>query len=315
MSKYTFDKRNLNPQKDGFTFGKFVKGFLAFFFSTLFLSLVYYVIIALVFNTPVETRLSRQNRVYKEQIPQLEAKEALLSDVVKSLQLRDDEIYNAIFHTDAPDIDPTTSLPLMHDIDSVPDSKIVSYTKYRIDSAFDMAERTENNFREIMSLISDNRTLLPPLVPPLRDLNYAQVSASIGEKINPFYKVPVMHNGLDIIENADVPVYCTCDGVVTGVVRSRKGQGNCLTVTHAGGYKTVYAHLAQIDVPKGRRIRRGSVIGKVGMSGNSYAPHLHYEVYKDSTLIDPVNTFFAAVSPEEYVNMLVMSLSTRQSMD
>ena len=57
------------------------------------------------------------------------------------------------------------------------------------------------------------------------------------------------------------------------------------------------------------------MIGYVGVSGNSFAPHLHYEVYRDTLLLDPVHHFYASVTPDEYVNMLIMSASTGQSMD
>ena len=63
------------------------------------------------------------------------------------------------------------------------------------------------------------------------------------------------------------------------------------------------------------RVRRGDVIGRVGISGNAYAPHLHYEVLRDTIVMNPVNHFFASVTPAEYLNMVVMSTNTKQSMD
>ena len=88
-----------------------------------------------------------------------------------------------------------------------------------------------------------------------------------------------------------------------------------MEIDHGNGYVTRYAHLADIEVRKGRRLKRGDRIGYVGVSGNSFAPHLHYEVLRDTLVMDPVNHMFASVTPEEYVNMLVMSVSTGQSMD
>ena len=81
------------------------------------------------------------------------------------------------------------------------------------------------------------------------------------------------------------------------------------------GYVTRYAHLADIETRKGRKVRRGARLGYVGVSGNSFAPHLHYEVLRDTLVLDPVNHFFASVTPEEYMNMLIMSVTTGQSMD
>jgi murein DD-endopeptidase MepM/ murein hydrolase activator NlpD len=124
-----------------------------------------------------------------------------------------------------------------------------------------------------------------------------------------------MHGGLDLIASDGEPVYAAADGVVKSVVKSRKGLGNVVEIEHGGGYVTRYAHLADIEVSKGRKVRRGTRVGYVGMSGNSFAPHLHYEVVRDTVVLDPIHNFFASVTPDEYVNMLIMSASTGQSMD
>ncbi len=88
-----------------------------------------------------------------------------------------------------------------------------------------------------------------------------------------------------------------------------------MEIDHGNGYVTRYAHLADVGVGKGRVLKKGARIGYVGVSGNSFAPHLHYEVLRDTLVMDPVNYLFASVTPEEYVNMLVMSVVTGQSMD
>ena len=88
-----------------------------------------------------------------------------------------------------------------------------------------------------------------------------------------------------------------------------------MAINHGNGYKTRYAHLADVVVRKGRKVKKGTKIGSVGVSGNSFAPHLHYEVLRDTLILDPVNYLFASVTPEEYLNMMIMSVSTGQSMD
>ena len=111
------------------------------------------------------------------------------------------------------------------------------------------------------------------------------------------------------------PVFASASGYVSDVIESRKGQGNVVEITHPGGYVTRYAHLSDIQVRKGARIRKGACVGYVGISGNSFAPHLHYEVIKDGEYLDPVNFLFASVTPDEYLNMMYMSVNTGQSMD
>ena len=166
-----------------------------------------------------------------------------------------------------------------------------------------------------MQAVADYGFVMPPMTNPLENFSFAQTGASVGEKINPFYKVPIRHDGLDLVAHSGEPVHATADGVVVNVRKSRKGLGNVVTVDHGNGYVTRYAHLADIEVKKGRVVKKGTRLGYVGVSGNSFAPHLHYEVLRDTVVLDPVNHFFASVSPEDYLNMLVMSVSTGQSMD
>ena len=99
-------------------------------------------------------------------------------------------------------------------------------------------------------------------------------------------------------------------------IRARADRLGLTDLVKGGGLDLLCTtHLADIEVGKGRVLKKGARIGYVGVSGNSFAPHLHYEVVRDSLILDPVNHFFATVGPEEYVNMLIMSSMTGQSMD
>jgi murein DD-endopeptidase MepM/ murein hydrolase activator NlpD len=82
-----------------------------------------------------------------------------------------------------------------------------------------------------------------------------------------------------------------------------------------GGYTTLYAHLSAIKVRVGQRVKRGEIIGVVGNTGMSIAPHLHYEVRKDDKFLDPLNFFFIDVTPEEYDRMIQLATNSGQSLD
>lgn len=286
-----------------------------FFVGTASLAVVYYLVFAMFFSTDTEKKLQQENRMYEREFPALEEKERLLSDVVDGLKIRDNGIYEEIFHTSAPKMDPGSSLDFLKDLDSIPDTKIVTYSEKKLDALEGGADVVEENFRRIFEAVKDSAFIMPPMHNPLNDFSFAQTGASVGDKINPFYKVSIRHNGLDLIAPAGDPVHVSADGIVSDVIRSRKGLGNVVVVDHGNGYVTRYAHLADVEVRKGMRLKKGRRIGYVGVSGNSFAPHLHYEVLRDTVVLDPVNHFFASVTPEEYVNMLIMSASTGQSMD
>lgn len=282
--------------------------------ATASLAAFYYLIFSLVVNTDEEKRLKRENRLYEKLYPEMEQKEKLISDVVKDLQARDNAIYKQIFKSQAPSVDPQNSALFFFATDSTADKDIIEYTERRSLALLDMTSRIDSNFKEVFSDAASSRTL-PPMLVPVPDLKFAQVGASVGKKMDPFYKVLTMHNGIDLIAGQGTPVIATADGVVLEVKRSGKGPGNIVEIGHDGGYRTLYAHLQDIVVRKGERVKAGRKIANVGMSGNSFAPHLHYEVHRDSLVLDPVNFFFASFSPEDYMKAAYMAATTGQSLD
>lgn len=314
-SQYIFDKENYKFKKAKTSVWAVIRKILMFFVGTVSMAILYYVIFALVFSTDEERRLKQENRLYEMEIPELERKERLLSDVVEGLKVKDDMIYEEIFHTSSPDMGRFSNSDFLVALDSVPDDRIVRYTAEKLVDIRRGADSVEANFRSVMKAIQDSGFVMPPMTHPLEKFSFAQTGASVGEKINPFYKVSMKHNGLDIIASAGEPVYAVADGVVKDVIQAKKGLGNVVVIDHGNGYVTRYAHLADVVAREGRRVKRGARIGNVGVSGNSFAPHLHFEVHKDTLVLDPVNHLFASVTPEEYFNMLIMSVSTGQSMD
>lgn len=310
-----YSKESLSSRKLRTPVRKRIRRVILFFVASISLTFVYYVIFALVFSTEAERRLESENEMFERELPQLQQKEALLADVLKGLDSRDNRIYEEIFHAAAPSLSPVTSVMDFSGLDTIPDQKLVQYANDKLRSVVHRADCVEADFLRIAELLKDSSFVMPPMMNPLDDFTFAQTGASVGDKINPFYKVPIRHDGIDIVAHSGEPVRVTADGMVVDVVKSRKGLGNVVVVAHEGGYVTRYAHLADIEVKKGRMLKKGDKIGYVGVSGNSFAPHLHYEVLRDTVVMDPANHFFASLDPEEYVNVIIMAATTGQSLD
>jgi murein DD-endopeptidase MepM/ murein hydrolase activator NlpD len=115
-----------------------------------------------------------------------------------------------------------------------------------------------------------------------------KISSFFGYRKDPFHKRKALHTGIDFSAGTGTPVITTADGVVKSA-GWRKGYGKCIVVQHKSGYKTLYGHLSKIKVIKGQKVKSGDLIGKVGSTGRSTGPHLHYEVYKDGKRINPKN--------------------------
>ncbi|MBR6269908.1 MAG: M23 family metallopeptidase [Bacteroidales bacterium] len=279
------------------------------------LFVVLYLILSLVLSTDTEKRLRRENRQYEKVFASIPEKQELLSGSIDVLALKDSRIYEEVFHTAAPPVDPIGSLNFLFGADTIPDTKIVTYTTRKADALMETASEVNAAFEKIYRTMGEKGFVMPPMSIPVKDVSYPQIGASTGSRLNPFYKTEVAHHGLDFIVPQGSPVYAPAEGTVEEVVRTSKGDGNTVTIRHTGGYVTRYLHLDEIFVSKGQRVRRGGRIATVGMSGNAYAPHLHYEVKFGGAFRDPVNYLFGSVSPDEYPNYLFMSINTRQSMD
>jgi murein DD-endopeptidase MepM/ murein hydrolase activator NlpD len=115
---------------------------------------------------------------------------------------------------------------------------------------------------------------------------YGKITSHIGWRKNPFGGGYEFHSGIDITAPYGSKVRATADGVV--VLAGWYGDyGKTVIIRHPSGYLTLYAHLSQIDVKEGQRVKAGDVVGRVGSTGRSTGPHLHYEVIKDNKPIDP----------------------------
>ena len=314
--RYIYDESEARLKKEKRSSRKAIKRYVRISLAAVTVSIVYYFLFALFFSTATERRLKKENRALAAVVPQLEEKERLMSDVILHLNVRDNAIYEDVFKAAAPHVGSNNSIDLLGGLDTIPDRKLVGETGRKLDHLIDVSRGVEETFEEIAKLVGAEGFVPPPMSMPMKNVSFAQVGASVGIKMNPFYKMPVMHEGLDIISSPGELVYAAAGGVVSDVTHSRKGLGNVVTIKHKGGYYTRYAHLGDIYVDLGMTVKRGQKVGAVGVANNnSYAPHLHYMVKKDSVALNPVNFFHASVHPEEYANMMIMSALTGQSMD
>ena len=120
------------------------------------------------------------------------------------------------------------------------------------------------------------------------------LNSSFGVRMDPFLHRPAMHTGLDLRGDMGEPVHATASGTVTIAGRDG-GYGNMIEIKHGHGLATRYGHLSEIDVKVGQHVRIGEVIGKIGSTGRSTGPHLHYETRVDGDAVDPQRFLRAGV--------------------
>ena len=156
---------------------------------------------------------------------------------------------------------------------------------------------------------------IPSIRPIGKPSRKIKLYSGYGMRIHPIHKIKKMHYGIDFTAPKGTPIYATGNGKVSKVTKSRSGYGNRVMIEHGYGYKTLYAHMNTIDVKRGEKVKKGDIIGTVGNTGSSTAPHLHYEVMHKRKKINPIHFCLDGLTPEEYNEMLDMAATVNQSFD
>lgn len=312
-NKYTFDK-------DNFSFKEYRRSAMSVIFSvarillfTAIISVVMYVFFSSFLNTETEKALKRENKAYSALYDELSARVKLNAGVIENLHEKDNGIYKKIFHTPVPPVSIYSMMeePAAEDTNDI--RNVINKTHERILKLYSSARKIDKDFEEIMKLSSVLENI--PVYSPVEDLSYTQIGASVGKKLNPFYKVTAEHTGLDIVAGPGQKVYPSAKGVVRTIRRDRKGLGNMVEIDHENGFVSRYGHLSDIKVLVGSRVNRNTEIATIGVSGTTFVPHLHYELMYGDKILNPVYYLFGSLSPEDYHSSVLMSFYTRQSLD
>jgi len=152
----------------------------------------------------------------------------------------------------------------------------------RLKTEFDIQERS---FQELVEYLEDQKSLLAstPSVWPVK----GWLTSGFGYRTSPFTGRREMHKGLDVATRTGTPIIAPADGIVVFAGREG-GFGNLLTIDHGYGVVTKYGHCSSIDVKAGQKVARGDIVARVGNTGRSTGPHLHYEVAVNGVSINPM---------------------------
>ena len=178
---------------------------------------------------------------------------------------------------------------------------------------------TENatSLDEIVVLAEDKEEFLSaiPAIQPVKNEDLKHMASGYGYRTDPFTKVRKFHFGMDFTAPRGTPVYASGDGVILRADNNASGYGKHIRIDHGHGYMSLYAHLYKYNVRSNQKVKRGDLIGFVGSTGRSEAPHLHYEVFKDGERINPINFYYGNLSADEYARLLEKASLENQSLD
>ncbi len=317
MNKYRFNKDQLKFIEEKRGVKGWAKLVVKYFIGSVLLAALYYVFFAVFVSTEQERALEREMEIMEEEYGRMQDKMDVLDNTIKNLQIRDREIYRSIFNAEPPVYAGSADYDLFEGMDTTSIHSMVSDAKLRLSVIEKGMERVNGTIETIngnLEELGDAVKSIPSII-PIKDFTIRQSGASVGKKVNPFYKSVVMHTGMDLLAGTGTQVLAAADGVVEQATKKGKKDGNSITINHKNGYVTKYNNLGDILVRKGQKVQQGAVIGRVGVSGMSFAPHLHYEVWYNDQMMDPMNYFFSTLTPQMFMDMMVIVANTGQSLD
>ena len=319
--KYYYDTKTLSYKPIDSTGVDKFKNFIIYFTSSAILAFFIILIFFQYFDSPKEKRLKNEINNLTTQYEFINNNLKQIELVLDDIQKRDDNIYRTIFEADPI---PTSirkqgfgGVNRYKKLSGYSNSDLIINTTKKIDQLTKQLYLQSKSFDEIIELAKNKSEMLAsiPAIQPVANKDLKRMASGYGYRIHPIYKTRKMHYGMDFSAKIGTEIYATGDGVVSKVKRSKRGYGNYVKINHGFGYETLYAHMSKYIVKKGQKVKRGEVIGYVGNTGISTAPHLHYEVRKDNKKINPVNFYYNDLTPEEYEKMLEISSQYNQSFD
>ncbi len=313
IKKYVFNPKTLSYEVKRRSRKSRALRTAAMFAMSLGMAVLYFWLYSGVFGLelPKTILLKKTNAQWHSKVEVLNRQLDGYDKALTSLQMRDDDIYRAIFG--------------MHEIpsevrnagfggvnryshyDGLGHFAQLKTTAMRLDILTKKTYVQSRSFDEVAQLskrAGDMASCIPAIPPVVPDRSIYRLSSSFGFRSDPFTGRSKRHTGVDFALKPGNPIYATGDGVVEKVKFEFFGYGNQVLIDHGFGYKTRYAHMKSINVVEGMKVKRGECIGESGNSGRSSGPHLHYEVlYKDKH-INPANYFDLTITPEEYATMV-----------
>ncbi len=323
VAEYRFNKETLRYEREDNIFKKigvyFTLSLVLFAFG---FGVAYYIFTSSGwFESPREKKLRTQLERVIAKYEELSKEVAYLNAKMEEIAFKDDSIYRVIFGVSP--VDATLregaygGVEYARDVLDMPNNEIIASIEQKVTHLKRQVAIQQNSFDELLQVAQKWKEYWNhvPAIQPVDNKHLKRLASGFGYRIDPIYKVRKFHEGLDFSAPIGTPIYATGDGTVEKVKRSRRGYGNHVIINHGFGYKTLYAHMSKIIVKPGQKVKRGQIIGYVGNTGKSTAPHLHYEVWKNGKKVNPINYFFNDLTIDQYEEIVQRANSSKYSLD
>lgn len=319
--KYYYDSDTLSYRKIELRKRDRFKKTMLFTLASALFGLLFIFLTLRFIESPKEKVLRRELENMKLNYELLDKKMTLSQDILSDIQERDNNIYRIYFEANPiPEEQRKAGFGGVNrykSLEGFDNSSMIIEAAKNIDILSKQLYVQSKSLDEITALAKDKEKLLAsiPAIQPIKNEDLTRMASGYGWRSDPFTKARKMHKGMDFTSPRGTPIYATGNGKIIRADSRSSGFGNHIRIDHGFGYVTLYAHLSKYNTKKGRKVKRGDLIGFVGSTGRSQAPHLHYEVRYKGRAINPVNFYYGDLSPEEFKEMLIKASQEGQSLD
>ncbi len=319
--KYYYDSETLSYRKIKLRKRDKLSKTMVFLLSSTLVAALIVLIMYQFVESPKQKVLNREIQNMKLHYELLDKKMQQARDVLEGIQHRDNDIYRVYFEANPiPDEQRKAGFGGINrykSLEGFNNSEMIQDATKNLDILTKQLYVQSKSLDEIIEMASDKEKLLAaiPAIQPVSKEDLTRMASGYGWRLDPFTKARKMHTGMDFTSPQGTPIYATGNGKVLRADNRSTGYGKHVRIDHGFGYVTLYAHLSKYNVRRGKKVNRGDVIGYVGSTGRSQAPHLHYEVRYNKRKINPINFYYGDLSPKEFKEMLQMASQEGQSLD
>lgn len=319
--KYYYDSDTLSYQKIKPKKGVKVRNFVIMLLAAFIFMIIGYVVLTPLFESPKEKQLKRElefvmlnEELHSKKIDQMEK-------VLQEIQNRDNNIYRLYFEVNPiPEEQRKAGFGGVNrykTLEGFDNSEMIIDVTRNMDVLSKQLYVQSKSLDEIVKLAEDKEKLLAaiPAIQPVKNEDLSRMASGYGWRTDPFTKARKMHWGMDFTAPTGTPVYASGDGEIARADQNAAGYGKHIRIDHGFGYISLYAHLSKYNVRVGQKVKRGDLIGFVGNTGRSQAPHLHYEIFKNGSKVNPINFYYGNLTPEEFEAMQKAAQIEGQSLD
>jgi len=318
--KYYYDSDTLSYRRIEQSKGYISKIVILIAFSVLLVMFTGFIVLSQFLKTPDQLAQERELENLKLNYQLLNKRLDESSSILAQLQQRDNNIYRVYFEANPiPEEQRKAGFGGVNRysyLEGYDNTQLVVNATKKLDILSKQMVVQSKSLDEIVSLAKEKETMLAsiPAIMPIKKEDLSYVASGYKYRMHPILKIRKFHKGMDFKAATGTPIYASGNGKVVLAQRSATF-GKVVYIDHGFGYRTIYAHMSKMATRKGRKVKRGDIIGYVGNTGRSVGSHLHYEVHKNGRALNPINFYYGDLTPEEFLAMQIASEEEGQSYD